>query len=104
MKLDIVERVEFPAEVSATLESGLLTVKGPKGEVARLLRHPQVNISVEGNAVVVGFKNATKREKRMINTFAAHVRNMVKGVQEPFVYKLKICSGHFPMNVSVQGD
>ena len=29
---------------------------------------------------------------------------MIKGVQKPYVYTLKICSGHFPMNVSVSGE
>jgi large subunit ribosomal protein L6 len=29
---------------------------------------------------------------------------MLKGVQEPFVYKLKACSSHFPMTVSVTGN
>ena len=29
---------------------------------------------------------------------------MIKGVQQPYTYRLKICSGHFPMNVSISGD
>ena len=29
---------------------------------------------------------------------------MIKGVAEGHVYRLKICSGHFPMNVSVSGN
>ena len=28
---------------------------------------------------------------------------MIKGSNEGHVYELKICSGHFPMNVSIQG-
>ena len=32
------------------------------------------------------------------------MKNMVKGVVEPFQYKVKICSGHFPMNVSMSGQ
>jgi large subunit ribosomal protein L6 len=29
---------------------------------------------------------------------------MIKGVQEGFTYKLKICSGHFPMSVALKGN
>jgi len=29
---------------------------------------------------------------------------MIRGVTEGYTYKLKICSGHFPMNVSLKGD
>jgi large subunit ribosomal protein L6 len=49
-------------------------------------------------------KKSSKMEKKVIHSFAAHIKNMFKGVQEPHVYKLKICSGHFPMNVSVSGQ
>src|SRR3989338_3424734 len=54
--------------------------------------------------VVLFSKRATKREKKDVNSFAAHIRNTVKGVQTPHVYRLKICSGHFPMSVAVSGQ
>ena len=37
----------------------------------------------------------------MIGTFVAHSNNMIRGSKENHTYTLKICSGHFPMNVSV---
>ena len=39
----------------------------------------------------------------MLKTFVAHVKNLLKGVKDKFLYKLKICSSHFPMNVSLSG-
>jgi len=42
--------------------------------------------------------------KTMGGTLKAHIYNMIKGVTEGHEYKLKICSGHFPMNVSLNGD
>ena len=45
---------------------------------------------------------STKKEKKMINTIASHVRNMVKGIQEKFEYKLKIVSSHFPISVELK--
>ena len=38
-----------------------------------------------------------------MNTFVAHIKNILKGVSKGFEARLKICSGHFPMNVSVTG-
>ncbi|MFH1406204.1 MAG: 50S ribosomal protein L6 [Nanoarchaeota archaeon] len=104
MKEDIRLEIELKKGVTAQVEGSLLKVKGPKGEINRGFLHPKVFVLVEGSKIVLVVKQATKREKTVIGTFESHVKNMVKGVEEPFEYKLKICSGHFPMNVSVSGS
>ena len=104
MKDDLKREIELMPGVTAQLEGNLLKVKGPKGEVSRVFMHPKITISLEGNKVVLFAPKSTKREKTMIGSFESHIVNMIKGVQVPFVYKLKICSGHFPMNVSVAGN
>ena len=86
------------------MQTNFVTVEGPKGKLERELRNPKVEIAVKDSFVSILARKATKREKTMVGTFRAHISNMVKGVQEEFVYKMKICSGHFPMNVSVKGD
>ena len=103
MKLDMNARIELPTGVTATVKDFLITVKGPKGEVTRKIVWPQVIVKVEGNAVTLNADKGTKREKTALNTLNAHIHNMVKGVQQPWVYKLKVCSSHFPMNVSLSG-
>ena len=60
--------------------------------------------SKEGDTLTITGKKSTKREKKLIGTFVAHIKNMIQGVQSPFVYKLKICSSHFPMSVSVSNN
>ena len=101
---DVKETQTLPEGVSGSYANGTLTVKGSKGEVSRLLRNPKIVISVSGQDVVFDMKTFSKNEKKMARTFAAHIRNMIKGATEGHEYKLKICSGHFPMNVSVKGN
>ncbi|MBN2111521.1 50S ribosomal protein L6 [Candidatus Woesearchaeota archaeon] len=97
------EEVEVPKGVEVKLEKGLITVKGAKGECKRVFADPKVTIKVEKESVVVSAKSTTKREKTKVGSYAAHVKNMIKGASQGHVYKLKICSGHFPMNVAVTG-
>lgn len=104
MKLEIHDETELPGGVTASYANGKLTVKGPKGEVVKRLEDPRLSIKVDGSKVVIGCPVATKREKRMANTFSAHLGNMIAGVQTPYRYVLKVCSGHFPMNVSISGE
>lgn len=104
MKDDLTREIELKSGVIARLEGNLLKVKGQKGEVSRVFLHPKIKISVEENKIVLSAPKATKREKTMLGSFESHIINMIQGVQEPYVYKLKICSGHFPMSVSVAGN
>ncbi|HLC71249.1 MAG TPA: 50S ribosomal protein L6 [Candidatus Nanoarchaeia archaeon] len=103
MKNDLRKEVVLPAGVFARLEGTVLHIKGPQGEASREFKHPKVTLTIEGNTLVLVAPKATKREKTMMGSFWSHARNLVKGVQEPHIYNLKICSGHFPMNVSVSG-
>ena len=101
-KLDVL--VELPAGVSASFASNVLSVKGPKGEVVKKLGDPLIKMTIEDNKITLRVSEGSKRQKRMINTFEAHINNMIVGVQAPYQYRLKICSGHFPINVSVSGE
>ncbi len=94
------EVVELPEGVSVSFDGKNVTVKGPKGEVTRKLYSPMVEFRADGNKVEIIIKKMRKKEKALLGTYKAHLKNMGKGVTVGHTYKLKICSGHFPMNVS----
>ncbi len=97
-------KVVLPEGVSASLDSTTLTLKGQKGELKKSFNNPYTKVELKGNEVFFKAVRNTKREKKIIGSFVAHLKNMVKGVSEGHKYALKICSGHFPMNVSVSGQ
>jgi len=104
MKLDIIQEINIPEGIEISKDGHLIKVKGPKGEVSKKLAGARIDISLDKNSVKIISKKASKREKKLIYTFKAHINNMIKGVTDAFVYKLKICPGHFPMNVSMDKD
>lgn len=96
------DSLEIPEKVQVELDVHTLKVKGEKGEVQRKVVLPNINVKLEDKTIIFTSKYTTKNEKRIVNTYKAHIKNMFKGVTEGYRYLLKICSGHFPMTVEIQ--
>ncbi|MFH1331971.1 MAG: 50S ribosomal protein L6 [archaeon] len=100
---DINQKIKIPENITVEIVNGLIKIKGKNGEVERTLSDRNVKIAVEEGNIVLSSKKPTKREKRMIGTFKAHIKNMIKGVEEGYTYKLKVASSHFPITVNLEG-
>jgi large subunit ribosomal protein L6 len=96
--------VPVPADVEVTLEDDVITVRGAKGEVSRRMSYPGVRVQRAEEGVVISTTIPRKRQRAMAGTFAAHVKNMIKGVTQGFEYKMKVVYSHFPMTVKVSGN
>lgn len=73
----------IPAGTDVKVESGVLSVKGPKGELSKPV-HSLVDITVAEGEVAVAPKNNSRLSRALWGTFASHVRNMVTGVNENY--------------------
>jgi len=98
------EELNIPENVEVNISGSLIEVKGPQGNNEKRLANPKIEIKKENDKLVLQSKSHVKKEKRVLNTFKAHINNLINGVINPYIYKLKICSGHFPMNVSVSNN
>ena len=101
-KKEIKAEIEIPDGIEVEINETLVKTKGKAGEVVKKLFNPNINISKEDKKIVLKALKSTKREQKLVNSFKAHIKNMLQGANETYKYKLKICSGHFPMNVSVK--
>jgi large subunit ribosomal protein L6 len=102
VKVDITDKISIPEGVEVSIESNKILVKGPKGELSRKIFTPGIKIEVKDGGVIFAIKKAAKKEKMVLKTNEAHLKNMIKGVLEEYKYELKICSGHFPMTVALE--
>jgi len=104
MAATIVENnVEIPDGVTLSLEERKVSVSGERGQVVKDFGHARLDLEHAGSTLRVSVVNPRKKEAALVNTIAAHIRNMIKGVTEGYTYKLKIVFVHFPMTVRVQG-
>ena len=81
--------VAIPAGVTVNVANGLISVKGPKGELKQSF-HDEIEIKVEGTEVVLTTKNNAKQTNAYHGLYRSLISNMVKGVTEGFTKTLVI--------------
>ena len=96
--------VKLPADVKASIKDYIITVNGPLGSVSKELKNTLARVTVNGDEVVIETGKDNRRGKTVMNTFRAHVNNLIRGVQEGYEARLRICYGHFPVTVKVEGN
>lgn len=99
MKKELYQEIEIPEGIEAEINGTILKVSGPEGVNEKKFSISKLEFKKEGNKIIIGNKKSTKKEKKLMNTIASHIKNMIKGVQEKFEYQLKICFSHFPITV-----
>jgi large subunit ribosomal protein L6 len=96
--------IAIPGGVTVTKDGNTVKVKGPRGELSRNFAYPRVIIAIGEGVVSVSIEYPRTKDKAMVGTFAAHIRNMIKGVTVGYTYTLKIVFSHFPMKVAVKDN
>src|SRR4051812_10150036 len=83
------KEIIIPAGTEVSVASAEITVKGKGGTLKKAL-HPAVEIIIEGNQVKVAPKNSSRLANALWGTYASHMRNMISGVNTPFVKRLDV--------------
>ena len=81
--------IAIPAGTEVKVTNGEMSIKGKSGTLVRPL-HPAVSIKVENNEVIVSPNGKSRLAGALWGTYASHVRNMIAGVNTPFVKKLQV--------------
>ena len=81
--------VTIPSGVTATIEGGQLSVKGPKGTLTLQMRD-EISYTLEEGSILVKPANATKAARAFWGMQRTLVQNLITGVTEGFSKKLLI--------------
>ncbi len=81
------QQLNIPAGTEVALADGLMTVKGPKGVLTRPFRD-EIAITIDGALVTFAPKKDDLLSRALWGTYASHVKNMIAGVNTPFMKKL----------------
>ncbi len=100
----MIDEVEIPQDKNISIEGNRIIVSNDKITLEKTYPIRRIHIKKQENKIKILPIEKTAKNKAIIGTFASHIKNMLKGVEEEFEYKLKVCSSHFPMSVKVQGN
>src|SRR3989344_2182644 len=79
--------ITLPANTEIKISGDRVSVKGPLGELSRIL-HPSLEVNISGNEVSVHPKKMTLESRALWGTYASHLTNMISGVNKLFEKKL----------------
>jgi len=77
----------IPEKTEASINSGNISVKGPKGSLERNFRS-DISITINGKDITLSVPRENKQTKSLWGTYASHIKNMIKGVNDGFEKKL----------------
>lgn len=102
-KLD--KEIKIPDNVDFNIDGFVIKLKGPKGSAQKNLHHPKVSMTLKDKTILIKTKEKkpSQQDRMLIGTFRAHILNLIQGVTSGYEYKIRVCSGHFPMSVGVEG-
>ena len=81
--------IQVPPSVDVSIVGRDITVKGPKGTLARSL-HPDMHVSMEGSTITVERPSEAKHHKQLHGLTRTLVNNMVIGVTDGYRKQLEI--------------
>ncbi len=98
------KEIDVPNDVKIQVSGNKIIFEGEKGRIERTIDHPYLKLKLEGNKIILETIKDNRKNKRILNTWVAHIKNDIKGVRKGYVYKLKAIYTHFPMSFKIEGD
>jgi large subunit ribosomal protein L6 len=79
--------ISIPAKTEVTYVDGVLTVKGPLGELKKTLKK-EIDLKIANNEITLTPTRQSLDVLALWGTYASHIRNMLAGVNTLFEKKL----------------
>jgi large subunit ribosomal protein L6 len=89
--------IQIPAGVTITVDSGIVKVQGPKGNLEQFVT-PNVTIEIKDGELTVTRRDDSKPAKSEHGLMRALINNMVTGVTKGFEKKLEVNGVGFRVN------
>ena len=100
MKQNILKKIEIPSEIKIEIVGTKVLLEKEGKKLERDFKG--LNLKLKENTIIIEEKKGNRDKKKLANTIEAHIKNMIAGLSEKWVYKLQICFVHFPTTVEIK--
>ena len=97
------QTIEIPEDFEASYDGETFTLSNGE-EVNKKMDHALVDVEINGQEVEFSTPSSKKDIQSIVSTFKSHVQNMIEGLQNQHVYKMKGVYAHFPMTVKTENN
>ena len=94
--------LEIPEGISVTLEDRTIVVQGKLGTVKKDFTKLPAFLTIENSTIKIQPYGTRRKDFAISKTATSIIRNMIKGVQNGYKYKMKVVFAHFPITVKVK--
>ncbi len=97
-------RIPINEGVTVKIDNKIITLSKGENSLSRTYPVSIINFKQENNEIIIEGKSISAKVRAIVGAFNAHIKNLQRGLEEPFVYKLKITSVHFPMTAKIENN
>lgn len=97
-------KIKIPEDVEIEIKDRKITVSGEEGSLKKEFKSPNIKINKKDQKIILESLTERKEHKSQLGTFTSHIKNMIKGVQENFEYKVKAVYSHFPIKIETKNN
>lgn len=98
------KEIPIPEGIKVEVDGGKISVAKGETKLTRDLWHPAITIVCRDSLIEVATASSRRKIQALIGTFASHITNMIKGVDNGFEYRMKVVYAHFPVQLKVEND
>ncbi len=96
--------VAIPEGVKCKFSGNVLECSKGNTNLTKVFENPNLVLVVNEKEILIKCDKSNRKSLANSHSYAAHIRNMIHGLKERFVYEMEICNVHFPMTVKVEKD
>lgn len=99
--------VEVLEGVDVDVSGRTVKIKGEKGELTRKFMEDFIDLRKDSGKVIISARSKRfplRKQMAIMGAIGGHIKNMMKGVSEGYIYRMRVVYSHFPMKVQVKGD